>query len=378
MAWRFLMCLAVVLLLMSPLPRPVVAVTPLSNAEPLLRDMAKQLEDRSRPTADRIQIIRAFGEWGTDQVRPPLVAALKDPEPEIREAAAQALGRQGNNEAVGPLRERVEDPKEVAAVKAAAVRSLGVIGDRSVRPLVVGLTRDPDSAIRAAAFWSLALGSLVDPADQVGYLIQVAENGQERAQVRNDAIRAMVKAGKEERIVQALERILEHEPRLKVAMPSPQPTQEQIVFLRYTQANDVPAWAAGALGALDARTALPLILKSAEDPNDYFLRLMSINSLVTWNVPEAFPVYVRRLEDPLQEARLSAMIGLERLGDPKGVDPLLAQLSDPNPKVRAMAVTTLASLAGRKVRPQLEALDEKELDPEVLRALEIALSPPAR
>src|SRR5262249_13919138 len=259
-------------------------------------------------------------------------------------------------QAVGPLRERVEDPKEVPEVKAAAVRSLGIIGDRSVRPLVVALTRDPDAAIRQAAAWSLALGPMADPGDQVGYLIQVAEGQQARGQGRNAAIRALVKAGREERIVASLLKILEHEPRVKVALPSPQPTQEQLVLLRYTQANDVPAWAAGALGALDARAALPVMLKSAEDPNDYFLRMMALDSLVAWNVPEAFPVYVNRLEDPLQEIRLVAMAGMERLGDPRGVDPLLLQLSDQNPRVRARAVSTLAALAGPKVRPQLEAL----------------------
>src|SRR5262245_55259813 len=119
MAWRFKMCVAAAFLVMSTLHRPVAAATPLSDAGPVLQGLGKQLEDQSRPIAERLQVIRTFGDWGTDQVRPALVAALKDPEPQIREAAAQALGRRGNNQAVGPLRERVEDPKEVATVKAA-------------------------------------------------------------------------------------------------------------------------------------------------------------------------------------------------------------------------------------------------------------------
>ncbi|HXJ78252.1 MAG TPA: HEAT repeat domain-containing protein [Candidatus Methylomirabilis sp.] len=378
MAWRRLACVSVTFLLMGVLPRTALAAAPLSDAGPLLQEMGKQIQDQSLPTTERLQIIGVFGAWATAQVVPPLLAALKDPKPEIREAAAQALGWRGNKEAVQGLRERVESPDEVAAVKAAAVRSLGRIGDASVRPLVIALTRDPDTSIRQAAVWSVALGLLVDPTDQTGYLIEVAEDRKEKGQVRADAIRTLVQKGKEERVVNSLMGILEHEPRLKVELPSPQPTQDQIVYLRYTQANDVPAWAAGALGALDARVALPLLLKAAEDPQDYFLRLMALDSLVTWNVPEAFPVYVGRLEDPLQELRLAALAGLEKLGDPRGVDPVLAHLNDSNPTVRARVVTVLASLGGSKVRPQLEALDEKEIAPEVLQALEAALKQPAR
>src|SRR5262249_48314319 len=148
---------------------------PLSSAEPILGEMSRQLEDQSLPAAERLGIIKVFGEWATAQVRPPLVVALKDPRPEIREAAARALGWAGNNEAVPALRERVEAQDETTRVKAAATRSLGRIGDRSVRGLVTVLTRDPEASIREAAVWSVALGSLTDPGDRTSYLIQFAE-----------------------------------------------------------------------------------------------------------------------------------------------------------------------------------------------------------
>jgi HEAT repeat protein len=132
------------------------------------------------------------------------------------------------------------------------------------------------------------------------------------------------------------------------------------------------------LGRLDARSALPLVLKSAEAPGDFFLRLVSVEILVAWNVPEALPVFVRRLADPFSDVRVWALIGLERLGDQRAVGPVFASLSDPSIPVRARAVTTLAALGGSKVRPQLEALEQRELEPEVLAALETALSQLAR
>jgi HEAT repeat protein len=342
-----------------------------------LEELGKTLEDRSRPTQERLEIILTFEEWAGAQARPPLVAVLNDPLPAIRAAAARALGWPGNNEAVPALRERVETPGEGAVVKAAALHSLGRIGDRSVRALVIVATGAPDVSVREAALWSVALGSLVDPADRTLYLMRLAQDRAAEAQWRADAIRVLSSV-KEEGVVDGLVRILESEPRLTIALPPGKPTDQQIMALRYAQARDVAGWAAGALGLLDARTSLPLLLRTAEDPNDFFLRLMSIRSLVSWKVPEAYPVLVGRLEDPLPDIRLLALTGLAWLGDPKAVDPVLARLSDANSAVRALAVPTLGHLGGPKVRPQLEAMQQKESDPRVLGALEAELSRLAR
>lgn len=364
---------AVALLLTCAPAHPTAGAPPLSSAGPVLEEIGKQIEDQSRPILERLELIRTFGDWATAQVRPPLVAVLKDPRPEIRAAAARALGWPGNDEAVPALRERVVTPGEVAAVKSAAVRSLGRIGDRSVRALVIATIADADASVREAALWSVALGSLADPTDRTAYLIQFAESRGFDGQSRAQAIRALASV-KEERVVESLSRILESEPRIKIAVPSGPVTAQQTMNLRYAQIGDVAGWAAQALGQLEARSALPLLLKTAEDPDDYFLRASSVQTLVAWNAPEAFPVLVRRLEDPLPEVRGLAVTGLAKLGDPKGVDPILSRLSDESPEVRAVAVAALTMLGGPAIRPQLEALQEKEMTPDVRAALEAALA----
>jgi HEAT repeat protein len=373
MGWRLWAYGAITLLLTCMPAQATAGAPPLSSAGPVLEEMGRKLEDQSQPAAERLEIIKTLGDWATAQVRPSLVAVLRDPQPEIRLAAARALGWPGNDGAVPALRERVETSGETPAVRAAAVRSLGRIGDRSARALVIGLTGDSDASIREAALWSVALGSLVDPADRTSYLIQFAEARGFDAESRAEAIRALASV-KEERVVESLSRILESEPRLTIALPSGPAAPSQIMNLRAAQTRDVAGWAAGALGKLEARTALPLLLKSAEDPNDFFLRLMSVQSLVVWNVPEAFPVFVRRLEDPLPDVRYVALTGIAKLGDPRGVDPVLGRLSDEAAVVRAQAVAALTVLAGSKVRPQLEALQEKETDPDVRAALQTALT----
>ena len=346
---------------------------PLSNVEPALEELGKQLTDQSQPVAERLAIIRALGVWATAQVRTPLLAALKNPLPELRAEAAQALSWPGNREAIAALRERVNMSGETSTVRAAAIRSLGSIGDPSVRVLVVAATQDPDAGVREAALWSVTLGSLVDPADRTSYLIRLAADRALEAQMRCDAIRVLAGV-KEDGVVEALMQIVEHEPPITIALPTGPPSQQQVMALRYAQARDVTAWAAGALGELGARRALPLLLRTAEAPNDYFLRLMAIRSLIAWNAVEALPVFVRRLEDPLPENRISALVGLTRLGDRTVTGPVLARLSDQSPAVRANAVAALAVLGDSKVRPLLEALQQQESDSGVLGVLEEALS----
>lgn len=347
--------------------------TPLSNAGPAMAEFGKIVNDQSQPMAERLEVVRAFGVWASPQVRDPLMVALKDPSPDMRLAAAQALGWPGNRESVAALRERFEAPDEALAVKAAALRALGRIGDRSVRPLVVSAAQHADAGVRESALWSLALGSLTDPADRTPFLLRLVADQAVDGQVRCDGIRALGDV-KEARVVDALMQILEREPRPRVALPAGPPNQQQVMALRYAQGRDVPAWTAAILGKLEDRRALPLLLKSAEDPDDFFLRLMSLQTLIAWNAPEARPVYARRLEDALPDNRILALMGLAKLGDKSATPLVLARLSDPSSSVRAQAALVLAELGDASSRAPLEALKKRETNSDVLVAVEDALA----
>src|SRR6185436_6355047 len=109
----------------------------LSDAGPALQALAVQAQDTSLPESERVDLVKALAGWGTAQVRDVLLALLKDPLPSIREIAAAGLGWRGDVEAVPALRERVEDRGEAPRVRAAALDSLGKIGDASARDVVV-------------------------------------------------------------------------------------------------------------------------------------------------------------------------------------------------------------------------------------------------
>jgi HEAT repeat protein len=346
---------------------------PLSNTESAIDELGKVVTDQSRPIKERLEMLKALEGWATPEARRHLLVALTDPAAEIRAGAAATLGWPRNNEAVPALRARVEATDETPAVKAAALRALGRIGDPAVRPVVLAATQNPDKAVREAALWNLTFGLLVDPADRTTQLLRLAGDPALDGQLRCDAIRAL-SGVKEDRVVEGLMQLLEREPRPRIVLPGGQPTQTQLMALRFVQQRDVPAWAANALGQLEARRALELLLRTAEEPNDYFLRLMSLQALVGWNVPEALPLYVRRLGDPLADNRILALMGLMRLGDRTATESVKDRLSDENPEVRAQAVSALVSLEGASSRPVLESLRLREPSPNVLATLDEALA----
>jgi HEAT repeat protein len=94
------------------------------------------------------------------RVQAALLAALEDPEGEVRARAAKAIGRSGDGGAVASLVKALTDP--VWFVRLQAARAIGTLAHgRAMRPLVTALT-DESWQVRAAA--AAALRRLGDPA----------------------------------------------------------------------------------------------------------------------------------------------------------------------------------------------------------------------
>jgi HEAT repeat protein len=359
------------LVLLSQLAAPAAAVE-LSNAPSVLAPLMKQALDPSLSEADRAEAVKLLADWPSSLTAPTLLAALRDPSEQVRAAAARGLGWKGNRDAIPALRERAEAADEKPDVRAWALRSLAAIEDESARDLLLAATRDADAAVRGAAFTGVAFGPLARPVDRLPLLRRAAEDRGLDLQTRCEAI-LVLGAARDGDAVDVLMKLLEREPAIPMPLPRPGATQQEIVGVRYRQARDVRAWSAQALGAIEAKQALPLLLKSAEDAHDFFLRVQALTALIAWKAPEATPVLVRRLKDPFVDIRMLALQGLAKTGDRGVVDVVAAELSDPSPSVRTQAVVTLGELGDRRVRPQLEDLARKEPDSDVQQALETAL-----
>ncbi len=350
---------------------PAVAA-PLSDAAGPLAELAKQAQDSSKPEADRVALITALGQWETDQVREPLLAMLGDPLPGIRAAAARALGWKGNVAVVASLKQRVEAPGEAAIVRAGALEALGKIGDPSVRELLVAGTRDPDPGVREASLRALSTGPLMQSADQALFLRQLAAGTDYDLMLRSQAIQGLG-ALKDTGATELLIGLIESGPPFPMPNLSPNPSQPEVMMIRYRQARDVKAWSARALGLIGAKSALPVLMKAAEEPSDFFLRMLSIEVLGLWKAPGAVPVLIRRLDDRYDFARIAALWALAEIGDRSALDAVIARLADREPKVRAQAAKTLGQLGDPRAREQLDIAQQRDLDPDVQEAVARAL-----
>jgi HEAT repeat protein len=114
----------------------------------------------------------------------PLARSLGDLDPEVRAAAAAALGRQASADAVAPLLGRLDDP--APAVRVRIVEALAGLADaRAVVPLV-SKVQDSSPEVRVAV--ARALGELGDPRASPALVLALRDTSND---VRREAIVAM-------------------------------------------------------------------------------------------------------------------------------------------------------------------------------------------
>lgn len=114
-----------------------------------------------RASAALIAALRTSDSWGRkktvdalykigNNATNPLIAALKDPEPLVREGVTEVLGRLKVPQSLGPLSALLEDP--VPEVRARAAWALGELGDEQAISALANIAdHDPDESVRNAA-----------------------------------------------------------------------------------------------------------------------------------------------------------------------------------------------------------------------------------
>lgn len=219
-----------------------------------------------------------------EQVLPRLTAVLKDPNPELRRTAAQALGKIARNEAVPALLDALRDPD--AGVRRQAAWALGTIGadalgpDRS--PLAL-LLFDTDAGVREAA--AAALGRTGDTQAGIELL---------------------------------LERLQEP------GTP-----------------GDSKRWAAASLGGMEARSAVTGLTRLLSDP-EARVRRWTVAALGEIADEQAVkPLGALLAKDPDPGVRLEAAFRLGKFGGAAAKPALAAALKDANEDVRRVAAAGL-------------------------------------
>ncbi|WP_119071417.1 HEAT repeat domain-containing protein [Aggregatilinea lenta] len=225
---------------------------------------------------------------------------------DIRESAAQALGKLSNPDAVMPLIDALDDNDRVYQVAADALAQLK--DSRAIAPLVRQITKGRDSAIK--------ITKEIDSELAVEPLIRALQDENEPA--RRQAAKALRQLG-DARAVEPLIQALQD------------------------KNGDVRLAAAGALMQLgDARAVDPLI-QTLED-NDSNVRQQAASALGQLGDSRAVDPLIQTLRDEDWRVRETTIEALGQLGDGQAVEPLIQALEDKEYTVRKGAVRALAEL----------------------------------
>lgn len=124
-------------------------------ADGILQRYASEL--LSGTLEQRRTAVRVLVEMRDPETLDALVAALRDPEAEVRSEAARGIGGSRDTSA-GDALDTVLKTDPDAGVRTAAAEGLGLMGDRaSADALADALEHDPDERVRRAAAGALAL-----------------------------------------------------------------------------------------------------------------------------------------------------------------------------------------------------------------------------
>lgn len=151
---------------------------------------------------DREEAIKALGEIPENALRA-LLAALQDPDPDLRAVAAEVLGYMANPAAINPLLERLQD--ENPKVREAVAGALGDIREAIAVPGLLVALHDPHPDVREASAW--ALGNIGDPSAIPDLLITLEADA---IHIRWSAIEALGKIG-DPAAVKGLIAVLDHD-----------------------------------------------------------------------------------------------------------------------------------------------------------------------
>ena len=209
---------------------------------------------RSVSSDEAARALRSMDGVSTDLAVSDMIHRLEDPDSEVREEAARALGRSRSAEAVDALVSCLADPSSPIASEAA--QALGQIGDpRAVPALVAGL-ESPVPEIRAACTRALQmierppaprravrrLRRIEDASDGRGFGDIIARLDDAEPEVREEAARALGRIGSSEAVDALIARLSD-------------------------PASTLRADAALALGQIGDARAIPALVESLATPS---------------------------------------------------------------------------------------------------------------
>jgi HEAT repeat protein len=304
-----------------------------------------------RSAADALAGSCMVGKASDSRCVPPLIAAMRDPDSNVREAAAAALAVTGDPRAIDPLIAALKDAN--TEVRSVVANCLGAVSDsRAIAALTTAL-HDPDPVVRQSA--AQALGGTRDSKATDSLIAALNDTNVE---VRTLVVEELGPS-KDPRAVEPL----------MTALRDPDPVVRHMAAEALGKLKDPRAielliavlnensFAAQALGEIkDPRAVGPLTaaLRSAKKN-----QVLYLSALGTIGSP-AVDSLISTLKDKDTEVRKAAIEALGKTKDPRAVDVLIATLSDTNSLIRASAISALGAAGdARAVGPLIKSLREE-------------------
>jgi HEAT repeat protein len=265
----------------------------------------------------RANFAKEISESGDLRLITKLAEAVKDDDLyTIRLTAIIALGNLRDPSSTNTLIEALSDPSP--AVRVAAAKALGAIGDRKATQALRSLFHDlHNEQARTAAI--NALGKLKDPA-AVPDLLEIINDEGDAWAVRKASVEALGEI-RDTRAVDSLVNTLGDQ---------------------YATVREASALALGKIGSNQA--TLPL-LATLDTSSLWALRVAAANALGAIRDRRATPPLSSSLRDRYAAVREAAAGALGKLGDPDAVDSLISALDDPNGNVQEAVMHALDTLS---------------------------------
>jgi HEAT repeat protein len=302
-------------------------VDDLARIGPLAVDALIGVLDDPNPNV-RSGAARALGKIGDDRALGALIFRLRyDADVEVRKSAVWAL-HMGGERAVGPLIEALHDPDEW--VRFGAVIVLAKIGEPAVNPLIIAL-HDPQSMVRAYA--AETLGRIADfrAADALAAALHDRED-----QVWQQAAVSLGRL-RDARAVKSLVAIIQ------------------------SPASSLRTKAIKAMGHIrDVRTVDPLIDVIYRE-TDRWMRLFAIETLGRIGDIRAIEVLIDAAYDESRDVRTKAIVTLGEFDSPLATDALYSIYEDMEVEVEDQQ-TALFELGNRRDPRAVGGLIEVLLD----------------
>jgi HEAT repeat protein len=322
-------------------------------------------------------------------------AALTDPDAEVRQIAASALGRLKVPERLDPLMKALRD-REPDVVRSAVLGLRKENNERVINGLVP-LLRHQDFGVRTSAAQTIDTIRWAPSDREQRIWFCVAKGWFERAAASGpDAMPALKLTAETApvsaavRAVEALGRIAD--PRVVTLLCNALRSPEPAVCLAATDAlgkvggteavaalipclrnshTQIRAESARALGILGATEASPHICQMLQD-HDWEVRREAATALGKLNSPETLEPLAKVLEDADADVREAAAVALGRMRDRRAVGPLVLALKDEVAGVRRIAAAGLSridpdwvSLAETRAAAEKLKLAIQDADPAV-------------